>query len=142
MKTETLLHSAEFTTETRSNAVLDVLDWFVNLHPDHVSSEVWLECQTALIEGFDNAVRHAHKHLPVETPIRVNISIYQRAVAIQIWDQGHPIGFDALLQQTPETVKLTAESGRGLMLMRRVADYLAYTRNNHNQNCLLVIRVL
>ncbi len=138
---ETLLHTDEFLTETRSSAVLEVLDWFIQCKPVQASEEVWLACQTALMEGFDNAVRHAHKHLPSETPIVIKIAVHQQAVNIQIWDQGHPTNFDALLQNTPKTVNITAESGRGLMLMQHIADRLTYERTPDQKNCLSIVRM-
>lgn len=136
------LYQAELTTQSRSSAISEVLTWLKSINPRPISAKVWLECQTALVEGFDNVIRHAHKNLPTETPILIQLSIYNEAIKIKIWDQGEPYNLETVLKQTPEQVDVTAEHGRGLLLMRRLTNYLAYSRSPDNRNCLQMIRLL
>lgn len=141
LETKIPLYQAELTTETRTSAISEVLTWLNSISPRPISAKVWLECQTALVEGFDNVIRHAHKNLPPETPILIQLSIYNEAIKIQIWDQGEPYDFGKALKETPEQVDVTAEHGRGLLLMRRLTNYLAYSHNPDNRNCLQMIRL-
>lgn len=142
LETKIPWYQAELTTETQSGAILEILAWLKSIHPRSISNKVWLECQTALVEGFDNVIRHAHKNLPTETPILIQLSIYTEAIKIQIWDHGEPYDLETVLKQTPEKVDVTAEHGRGLLLMRRLTNYLAYSRSPDNRNCLQMIRLL
>ncbi|MEL7510463.1 MAG: ATP-binding protein, partial [Cyanobacteria bacterium J06554_1] len=55
----------------------------------------WLEAvfdqvNLALAEGFTNAVRHAHSHLPTDTPIEIDLLLWQEKLEVQIWDMGEP----------------------------------------------------
>ena len=46
--------------ETELNAVPKVLQWFEEFNNLLLPQKFYGECQLALIEGFTNAVRHAH----------------------------------------------------------------------------------
>jgi serine/threonine-protein kinase RsbW len=52
-----------------------------------------------VIEGFTNAVRHAHKNLPRETPIELEITVFNERLEIKIWDSGKPFDFKAKLKE-------------------------------------------
>lgn len=140
LETQIPLYQAELTIETRSSAISELLAWLKSIHPHSISSKVWLECQTALVEGFDNVIRHAHKNLPSETPILIQLSIYKEAIEMKIWDYGEPYDLETLLKQTPQKIDVTAEHGRGLLLMRRLTNYIGYSRSLDNRNCLKMIR--
>ena len=142
LRVQTPLCSSQLTTETRSAAIAAVLTWFNQLSHPHISARVWLECQTALVEGFTNVLQHAHANLPTETPILSKIYIYEQAVEMQVWDQGAAFDLATLLQKPPEQVAMTSEHGRGLLIIRNVTDYLAYTRRLDDRNCLLMIKLL
>ena len=41
-------------------AMADLVEWFERKRPGGLDDMVWIQAQTALMEGFTNAVRHAH----------------------------------------------------------------------------------
>lgn len=139
-KAEDFLRSFQLEVKTEYKALTEVLAWFESLRPSFVSNRVWFECQTALGEGFDNAVRHAHRGLPPETPIEIQVTILSQAIEIQIWDCGPPLDWEKHLEQRPAQVAMTAESGRGIIIMQQIADRLNYTRMPDDRNCLLLVK--
>jgi len=46
-----------------------------------------------------NAVRHAQKNLPRETPIELEITVVNEGREIKIWDGREPFGFQAKLKE-------------------------------------------
>lgn len=81
------------------NALNNVLEWFEQLEGLSLPTETWFEFQLALVEGFTNAVRHAHKHLPVETPIQLEVMVFQERLEFRIWDCGDYFDFDAKIAE-------------------------------------------
>ncbi|MGI0480116.1 ATP-binding protein [Geminocystis sp. CENA526] len=74
--------------------VENLLNWFEKQHRSHIPEQIWLQAQTALIEGFTNAVRHAHEYHTEDTPIDVRLEITSHHLEMKIWDQG--IFFDLI----------------------------------------------
>ncbi len=91
----------------------------------------------ALTEGFTNAVRHAHAHLPPETGIDIDLALDRDQVEIRIWDYGDP--FNPELLPDPEPGELL-ESGYGWFLLRRLADKVTYYRSQDGRNCLSIVK--
>ncbi|MEM9216326.1 MAG: glycosyltransferase [Cyanobacteria bacterium P01_F01_bin.150] len=137
---ETYLSTFELTVKTDYSELTPVLSWFEQLKPDNVPTDVWLECQTILGEGFDNAICHAHKDLPSSTPVRIEVIILSSSIVIKIFDQGPWFDLEERLQTHGGGVEETAERGRGVSIMSAVADYVSYTPTQNNQNCLLLAR--
>jgi serine/threonine-protein kinase RsbW len=50
-------------------------------------------------EAFTNAVRQAHKNLPRETPIELEITVFNERLEIKIWDWGEPFDFQPKLKE-------------------------------------------
>jgi anti-sigma regulatory factor (Ser/Thr protein kinase) len=142
LKAEMPLFTAQLTTETETAAISEVLAWFEQCRPPHSSARVWLECQTALVEAYVNVLEHAHRNLPAETPIMIQLLVYKQAIELQICDRGTAFDFDEMMVHLPDQVAITAERGRGLLLLRRTMDYLAYSRCPDDRNCLVMIRLL
>jgi serine/threonine-protein kinase RsbW len=85
-------------------AVSQVLWWMEQLESLPIPETVLYQCKLATIEGFTNAVRHAHKNLPLETPIELEITVFREHLEIAIWDCGKPFDFQAkLLEELQET---------------------------------------
>ncbi|MGB7445069.1 MAG: glycosyltransferase family 2 protein [Coleofasciculaceae cyanobacterium] len=139
-KAETLLQSFQLQVHTDFHALTKILSWFEQLKRPSIPEKTWLEFQTVLAEGFDNVVSHAHKELPPETPIDIEVTIFSQSLEIQIWDYGSAFDFEGYLQRLSEEVDEESERGRGLVIMRQVADYLSYTRTTDNRNCLLIVK--
>lgn len=113
-----------------------MLSWFDHFHELPIPQEDWLQCQLALIEGFTNAVRHAHRGLSHETPIAIEVVATDTYLDIKIWDQGPGFDFQAMLDQKLQTTTSDSEGGRGLRIMYRVADIVEYARTPDERNCL------
>jgi serine/threonine-protein kinase RsbW len=87
---------------TDINAVAQVLSWLEQLDPLDplpIPEAVLHQCKLAVVEGFTNAVRHAHKNLPRETPIELEITVFNERLEIKIWDLGKPFDFQAKLKE-------------------------------------------
>ena len=133
-----VLKQSSFRTQTDLDALKDVLTWFDQFQSLPIDTMVWLQCQLALIEGFTNAVRHAHHTLPADTPIEVEVSATGQFMDIKIWDQGPGFDFDATLRRKLATTNQDSEGGRGLRIMQRVADRVQYQRFSDQRNCLYI----
>ena len=125
--------------ETDLDAQPQVLTWFDQFDQDPVPHQVWLPCQLAIVEGFTNAVRHAHQGKPEYGFIDLEVQIFDDRLEIRIWDQGAPFDLHKPLRKMPP---LNSDKGhsRGLLLMAKIGDVLKYTREPNGRNCLLLIR--
>ncbi len=117
-----------------------VLSWFNQLNQGAIPSGVWVQCQTALAEGFTNAVRHAHKSKPADTPIEVEVIVQDRCLEIRVWDQGDVFNLAQKLASNPKLVDKTSIGGRGLVLLDKISDHLSYSRTADDRNCLLIVK--
>jgi serine/threonine-protein kinase RsbW len=84
---------------TDIKAVTQVLWWVEELENLPIPEPVLQQCKLAIIEWFTNVVHHAHKTLPVETPIELEITVFNSHLEIEIWDLGEPFNFQAKLQE-------------------------------------------
>lgn len=116
----------------------EVLAWFEEIKPVYVPLRTWLECQTALGEGFDNALRHAHENFPPESPISIDIMILTGSIEIKIWDQGKYFDWAKKIQQLPSQVDVLEEHGRGLVMLQQLMDSCTYLNMGENRNCLIL----
>lgn len=116
-----------------------VLEWFEQLNQPTIPRKAWIQCKTALAEGFANAVKHAHKSLPPETPIEVEVEIAPEQLEIRIWDFGEVFDLEQKLASQAQTPDSDAFSGRGLNLIHQLVDHYSYTRAG-DRNCLLLVK--
>ncbi len=133
-----LSQKSSIQVSTDLNALPRVLSWFDQFQDPVLPHSVWLPCQLALAEGFTNAVRHAHEGKPPETPVEIEIRIYDDIFEIRIWDHGPGFNFDDYIEQASLKLNQEAAGGRGLGLMKRIADTIEYTRVPDQRNCLLI----
>lgn len=117
-----------------------VLSWFDELNHSSIPRKVWLQCQLALAEGFTNAIRHAHKGLPTDVPIDIEVTLYPHYLEMRIWDQGPPFDLEQWLQNHAQKVDPNGGGGRGIEILNKIADKLSYTRTDDNRNCLLMVK--
>ncbi|MBD2424744.1 ATP-binding protein [Phormidium sp. FACHB-1136] len=127
--------TSQIQTPTDPTALKSVLAWFDQFQTAPIPHALWLQCQLALIEGFTNAVRHAHVGLPETTPVVIEVSISNCTVDVRIWDQGPGFDLNAVLKTKLSTHSPHDEGGRGLKIMYLVADQLSYTPSDRG-NCL------
>ena len=97
---ESYVQHISLQVNTDMNALTRVLEWFEQLKDLSLPNEVWWKFQLALAEGFTNAVRHAHKNLPVETPVQLEIMVFNGRLELKVWDCGPYFDFDAKLKET------------------------------------------
>lgn len=128
--------------DTNLGALNQVLSWFTLIKQPPLRESVWLQCQIALAEMFTNAVRHAHRGYPPETPIELEASLSPQGLEIRVWDCGPPYNLNQRLRSLPEAVSRSSEGGRGLSLIRDIADDYDYTRTGDNRNCFLIVKRL
>ncbi|MBC1237504.1 MULTISPECIES: anti-sigma regulatory factor [Nostoc] len=119
----------------------EVLSWFEQINqPSFLDGQIWWQCQTLLMEGFTNIVEHAHKNLPIETPIEMEAVCLNKCIEIRIWSQGKYFDLEEQLQQASELENNDQERGRGLKIMSAIADKLSYERTIDNRYCLFMIK--
>jgi cellulose synthase (UDP-forming) len=137
---ETCLESFRYDTITDLSVFSDILPWFDSLKPDYIPLRTWLECQTALSEAFTNAVEHAHRHQPPDTPIHLEVALLTHSVQIRIFDYGLPFDFQQALKGLPLKAETMTERGRGLMILQQLADYLNYIPLEDGRNCFVFLK--
>ncbi|NJL44586.1 MAG: ATP-binding protein [Leptolyngbyaceae cyanobacterium SM2_3_12] len=113
-----------------------VLIWFDQFQASPIPHKVWMQCQLALIEGFTNALRHAHAGLPRATPIQIEVTVSDHTIDIRIWDQGPGFDLRTILKSKLTESSRESEGGRGLKIMYLVADQLTYETIPNQGNCL------
>jgi serine/threonine-protein kinase RsbW len=134
-----LLSQVRTQVKTDLNSLGQVLAWFDQFASPVMPRAIWLQCQIALAEAFTNTVRYAHFSKPADTPIEIEVTFSRSALEIRIWDYGSEFDLENFLQKAPP-VSDQAEGGRGLRLMERIADGLAYRRTEDQRNCLLIVK--
>jgi serine/threonine-protein kinase RsbW len=98
------LKKINLTLNTDLRAVTQILGRMEQLESLPVPETVLHQCKLAAIEGFTNAVRHAHKDLAEETPIELEVTVFNERLEIAIWDCGKPFDLQAkLLEELEET---------------------------------------
>lgn len=85
--------------ETDLDNLARVLQWYDRLEKLPIPKHVIMQCRLALAEGFTNAVRHAHKSLPLSTPINLEIRVLGNCLELRIWDSGQPFDFEAKISK-------------------------------------------
>lgn len=140
MHKEKPLKQSHLQVETDLEALKEVLPWFEQFTASLLSQEMRLQCQIALVEGFTNAVRHAHRQLPQATPIELELTAFPDCLEMRIWDWGQRFDLHAKLHSLcqEEADPLEKEGGRGLIFMHQLTDELDYQRLSDQRNCLFM----
>ena len=141
MNNERPLQEARLQVETDLNALTEVLQWFEEFTSPILPQQLQSQCQLAFVEGFTNAVRHAHHDLPQITPIELELKLFTHYLEMRIWDKGEPFDLHAKLQEAlnhQNDDPLSKEGGRGLIFMHQLTDEFSYLREPDERNCLLL----
>ncbi|MBE9012964.1 anti-sigma regulatory factor [Pseudanabaenaceae cyanobacterium LEGE 13415] len=144
--TDGVIHFDRLIAQTDLTAISRILSWFAAFQRAPVSQAIWLQGQIALVEGFTNAVQHAHEQLPKQTPIKLEAGIYSDRLEIRVWDQGSPFDLAALIdrveQEYPEP--LEHEAHWGASLFKKLRDQhswqIDYLCSHEGQNCLKLVK--
>ena len=75
------------------------MQWYEQLEHLPIPQRILDQCKLALIEGFTNAVRHAHKGMPIETPIELEVTVFNGRLEMKVWDYGQPFDLKARLRE-------------------------------------------
>ncbi|NER39882.1 MAG: ATP-binding protein [Oscillatoria sp. SIO1A7] len=126
--------------ETHLEELHRALSWFNQLNRPPLPRQTWMQCKIALTEAFTNAVRHAHKSFPREVPIEIEICLSNKCIEMRIWDFGPPFDLELKLKSLPKEMDLHSTGGRGLPLLKKIADSLSYTKMEDERNCLLIVK--
>lgn len=137
-----ILKQDHLTVPSDLTVLNQVQEWFDRFYFQNTSRLEWSDQQLyclslGLAEGFTNAVRHAHKTLPITTPIEIELSLWENRLEIRIWDRGQPFNPDTVKDPLPEALQ---EGGYGWFLLKRIADELVYQRSEDGRNCLLIVK--
>ncbi|MCW6036078.1 ATP-binding protein [Spirulina subsalsa FACHB-351] len=116
------------------------LAWFNSLYLPEIEQKDWLQCELALAEGLTNAIRHAHRDKPPETPIDLEVTVDDQQIILRIWDAGAPFSLQQYLREQADPMNTHAGGGRGLVILQKIADVLEYNRTEDQRNCLLIVK--
>ncbi len=89
-----------------------LLDWFEQTSPPGLDPMLWIQAQTVLVEGFTNAVRHAHAHLTNPPPVEVGLEVTPEHLKLRIRDQGEPFDISAAWAGAEERLGEGGQPGR------------------------------
>lgn len=130
------------------DSVADVLEGFERLRHPQLPEELWVEGQTALIEGFTNAVRHAHRDLSPAPPVAIELSLCRDRLSIQIDDHGRNFDMEAAWERLSEQLArsdydpLEREAHWGMVMLLRLRRdrgwSITYRRRNDSGNRLSI----
>jgi serine/threonine-protein kinase RsbW len=135
-----VLKTKRIHVNTDLNELSRILDWFQDLTQESVDADDWMQCQIALAEGFTNVVKYAHQFLPPQTLIEIDLDFYPNHVEMRIWDCGPPFSLMDQVDQYATSITDEAASGRGLLLLKKIANELDYRRVDETRNCLVLIK--
>ena len=139
MKTNPTTKQYHLQVKTELEALKEVIQWFEGLVFPQVPQKMAWQCEVALVEAFTNAVRHAHQHLPRNTPIDLEVELLPNFLEMRIWDRGNSFDLDAkLLKGEKEVGSMDKEGGRGLQFIKKLTDELQYLNLPNHRNCLIV----
>ncbi len=122
---------------TDLNELTNVLNWFETFPHRSVPNPDWLRCKTAIAEVFTNAVRHAHRNMPTETPISLEATLSRDTIEIKVFDYGPGFDLSEKLSNLDD-VDINALGGRGLDLISQMVDVFTYTKTSDGRNCMLI----
>jgi len=135
-----VLRSIKIEVKSDLKALDEVLFQFNTIYQDSIPLRDWLQCRLALAEGFTNAVRHAHKNLPRDVPIRIEVLLNQTFMEIRIWDRGPAFDLHGFIAETSKKHAKWLASGRGIPILNKISNRLDYYRIEQQRNCLVIIK--
>ncbi|BCL34074.1 ATP-binding protein [Nostoc sp. MS1] len=152
LQTDLLIHHSTLQVASDLDEMATVVEWFEQFNCQQLPSQMWIEGQTALIEGFTNAVRHAHQHLNPQTLVDIAVTIDHNHFQICIWDRGEIFDLEAALENFSQETSdrnfnpLEHEAHWGcIFLLKLRIDYgwtVSYIREAEDRNCLLLKKAI
>ncbi|MFG0258107.1 MAG: ATP-binding protein [Phycisphaerales bacterium JB043] len=99
-----------------------------NLHG--YSEGVQFALRLVIEEALTNALRHGHRDLPDNTPVRFTWSVDETSIQLDVEDKGPGFNPDDLPDPTLDE-NLEKPSGRGVMLMRAYMTEVKYNETGN-----------
>ncbi len=99
-----------------------------------------MQAQLALVEGFTNAVRHAHAHLSAPPRVNLSLQITSQVFCIQIIDHGEPFDFHAALARVETEITasgqnpLAREAHWGLVMFLKLQKEYGWTISHRRRD--------
>jgi serine/threonine-protein kinase RsbW len=133
--------SQSFSLQVTTNLsdLVSVLNWFEQIPHTSVPNADWLRCKTSLAEIFTNSVRHAHRSMPSQTPINLEVNLSENRIEIKVFDFGAGFDLSEKLSKLDE-VDVNALGGRGLNLISQMMDIFTYDKTSDGRNCMKIIK--
>jgi serine/threonine-protein kinase RsbW len=129
-----------------------VMDWFDKFLDAPIPEPLWIQGQTALVEGFTNAVRHAHAQLSPAPEVEMSMVVSEQSIWIEIKDQGQGFDLEAAWRELRQQLQqenfnpLDREEHWGnLLLLKLHTDYgwhISYLQEPDGRNCLQIRHAL
>jgi serine/threonine-protein kinase RsbW len=86
-----------------------------------ISEDTWVQAKTAIIEGFTNAVRHAHADRVPPPPVHVRIVRSPDALDLEVIDSGAPFRMQAAAPHPDQ------DRHWGLIMLQRLQERYGWT---------------
>lgn len=125
-----------------------VLAWFGRLRHLPLPGDLWVQAETALVEGFSNAVRHAHGSRSDAPPVELEAWIRDEEFRLVISDHGPPFDLEQALVALRRLMAgsdfdpLERDQHWGLIFLLRLRDQHGWTivqeRSDDGRNHLRV----
>ena len=103
------IRTARFPSRLEETQAL--LDWFAQAQPAWLDPLIWIQAQTALVEGFTNAVRHAHGPMANPPSIGVQVEISGNLLGLEIHDHGGSFDLRAAWRAAEEATAADRNQG-------------------------------
>jgi serine/threonine-protein kinase RsbW len=124
---------AQISVRSDLDEIETVLRWFEQLGDPTVPSELWMQAQLALVEGFTNAVRHAHADLDPPPPVQLSVQLGSQRFCVKILDRGAPFDFEAALATVEKAMEasdqdpLARDAHWGLVMLLKLRSTYGWT---------------
>lgn len=76
----------------------------------------------------------------MDTPIEIFVCLKPDYMELQVWDEGDEYDLNQVFATLSLDMDQRSEGGRGLKLMKRMADILSYDRSEDGRNCLRIVK--
>lgn len=107
------------------DALATLMEWFEQQRPGGLDEMVWVQAQTALMEGFTNAVRHAHANLNPPPAVEVSVAVEPASLRLGIRDHGLPFDLEAAWRDQIDDAD--REAHWGLIILQKLQKDFRWT---------------
>jgi serine/threonine-protein kinase RsbW len=103
-----------------------------------ISDEDYYRIYLSSSEAFVNAIVHGNK-LDPKKKVKVVFEVYKKSYVVEVYDEGE--GFDVNLIPDPrERENLLKESGRGILIIKSIADGVSFKKTTYGMKVRIKIK--